>query len=79
MAGFPIAVGSDGSEGSWDISCGCAANISLDYVMTHRLQVVDSMAELNMAPLGISVFRSQGCKQAYGFPEEHRGVRQSSW
>ena len=79
MAGFPAAVGSGGSEGSWDISCGCAANVSLDYVMTHRLQVADSMAELNMAPLGIGVFQIQGCKQAYGFPEEHRGVRQSSW
>ena len=57
MAGFPAAVGTGGLEGSWDISCGCAANVTLDYVMTHRLQVVDSMAELNMAPLGIGVFK----------------------
>ena len=57
MAGFPAAVESDGSEGSWDISCGCAANISLDYAMTHRLQVMDSPAELNMMTFGIGVFR----------------------
>ena len=71
MAGFPAAVESDGSEGSWDISCGCAANISLDYAMTHRLQVMDSPAELNMMTFGIGIFQIQGCKQAYGFPEEH--------
>ena len=58
MAGFPIAVGSDSSEGSRDISCGCAANISLDYVMTHRLQVVDP-PELNMMTFGIGIFQIQ--------------------
>ena len=57
MAGFPASAGSSGSEGSWDISCGCAANISLDYAMTHRLQVMDSPAELNMMRWDIGVFK----------------------
>ena len=56
MAGFPAAVGTDGSEGSWDISCGCAANVSLDYVMSRRLQVADPLAELNMMPLVLAFF-----------------------
>ena len=59
MAGFPAAVGTGGLEGSWDISCGCAAYVALDYVMPHRLQVVDP-PELNMMTFGIGIFQIQG-------------------
>ena len=75
MAGFPAAVGSGGSEGSWDISCGCAAYVALDYVMPHRLQVADPPAGVEqVAFLVLGFFEVEGCKQAYGFPEEHRGA-----